>query len=322
MNDDGPQTLIDAVRYFSDEKICGEYMKQIKWPDGKVTCPKCAGDNIGTIATRAMYKCRACKKQFSAKVDTIFEGSPLPLSSWFVAVWMIANCKNGISSLELHRAIGVTQKSAWFMLHRIRLAMRQGHFRKLHDVVESDETFIGGAAANMHAEIRERVIQGRGSVGKTIVHGVLERGDKGDNPSQVRAKVVPNTEQVTLMGELLRNVERETVVCTDASTSYANIAERYIHRFVDHSVKYAEGKVHTNGLENFWSLVKRMIRGTYVNVAAFHLDRYLDEESWRFNFRRMNDGRRFATVMLGVLGRRITYRQLCAIGDCGFMGIE
>jgi transposase-like protein len=321
MNEEGPQTLIEAVRYFSDKKICHDYMIQIKWPDGKITCPKCGGEKIWFIQTREIYKCSACKKQFSAKVDTIFEGSQLGLDKWFVAVWLIANAKNGISSLELHRALGVTQKTAWFMLHRIRLAMKTGHFRKLKDVVESDETFVGGAAANMHAAKRERVIRGRGAVGKTIVHGLLERGTE-DDPSQVRAQVIPNCEQVTLMGELLRHVERDTVVCTDSSESYANIADRYIHRFVNHSVQYVMGRVHTNGLENFWSLVKRMIRGTYVNVAPFHLDRYLDEECWRFNKRKLNDGSRFNTVMRGVVGRRITYRVLCAIDDAGFMGIE
>lgn len=323
MNDEGPQTLIEAVRHFSDPQICYQLMVNLKWPDGKIVCPKCGGDKIGMIATRCLLHCNAkgCRKQFSAKVGTIFEASPLGLDKWFVAVWAIANAKNGISSCELARALGVRQPTAWFMLHRVRLAMQTPTIRKMKDVVESDETFIGGASANMHAEKRERVIQGRGAVGKTIVHGVLERGT-GDDPSQVRAKVIPNTEQVTLMGELLRNVERETVVCTDSSTSYANIADRYIHQFIDHSVKYVEGKIHTNGLENFWSLVKRMIRGTYVHVAAFHLDRYLDEECWRFNWRKLNDGRRFNVVMQGVLGKRITYRMLCAIGDAGFMGIK
>ena len=314
MNESGPQTLIEAVRYFSDKKTCAEYI-------GKIVCPKCQSDNVGYLATRDIYKCRACRKQFSAKVDTIFEQSPLGLDKWFVAVWMIANCKNGISSLELHRALGVTQKTAWFMLHRIRLAMRTGHFLKLKDVVESDETFIGGLAANMHAAKRAKVIRGRGAVGKTPVHGLLQRGTE-DDPSQVRAKVVPNTEQVTLMGELLRNVERNTVVCTDSSESYATIADRYVHKFVNHSVQYVLGRVHTNGLENFWSLVKRMIRGTYVNVMPFHLDRYLDEECWRFNKRKLNDGTRFDTVMQCVVGRRITYRVLCAIDDAGFMGIQ
>lgn len=321
MTEHGPETLMEAVQYFADEAVCMEQMKRIKWPDGVVRCPKCAGDNIGTIATRNLWKCRACKKQFSAKVDTIFEQSQLGLSKWFVGIWMIANCKNGISSLELHRALGITQKSAWFMLHRIRLAMRTGSFRKMHGVVESDETFVGGRAANMHREKRERTITGRGGVGKAIVHGLLERGSDGE-PSQVHASVVPNTEAETLMPEILRHVERDTVVCTDAAASYAGLHSRFVHKFIDHATRYVAGKVHINGMENFWALVKRMLKGTYVAVAPFHLFRYLDEEVWRFNKRRLNDGGRFATVMRGVVGKRITYRQLCQIDDCGFMGIE
>jgi transposase-like protein len=321
MNEQGPETLIDAVRYFSDKQMCEAYMVGIKWPDGKIACPRCQSDNVGVIATRGMFKCRACKKQFSSKVGTIFEDSPLPLSSWFVAVWMIANTKNGTSSCELARHLGVTQKTAWFMLHRIRLAMRTGTFRKLHGVVESDETFVGGRAANMHKKERDKKITGRGGIGKTIVHGLLERGDAAsDTKSQVRATVVPNTDAETLMPEIARNVERTAVVCTDAAAAYAGLESGFVHRFIDHATKYVEGKVHVNGLENFWTLLKRMLKGTYVAVAPFHLFRYLDEESWRFNERGTNDGGRFARVMRGVLGRRITYRQLCAIEDCGFMG--
>lgn len=175
MNDTGPETLIEAVRYFTDPQICHEYMVNLKWPDGKITCPKCGGENIGNITSRQMMQCKAkgCRKQFTTKVATIFEDSPLPLSKWLAAVWMVANCKNGISSCEMARALGVTQKTAWFMDHRIRLAMETKAFRKLDNVVESDETFIGGAAANMHKERREKVIQGRGGVGKVIVHGLL-----------------------------------------------------------------------------------------------------------------------------------------------------
>lgn len=323
MNEDGPQTLIEAVKHFADLQVCHSLMVKLKWPDGNITCPACGGDKIGIVASRSLLQCKGkeCRKQFSAKVGTIFEDSPLGLDKWFVAVWCLANAKNGISSCELARALGVRQPTAWFMNHRIRLAMQTGTFRKQHDVVESDETFIGGAAANMHEKKRAKKILGRGSVGKTIVHGLLERGT-GDDPSHVQATVIPNVEQVTLMSELLRRVERDTFVCTDSSTSYANIAERYIHRFVDHSVQYVMGKVHTNSLENFWSLVKRMIRGTYVNVMPFHLQRYLDEECWRFNFRKLTDGQRFNVVMRGVLGKRITLRILCAIGDAGFMGIK
>jgi transposase-like protein len=323
MNEREPTTLIEAVRYFSDGAACAEYMRQIKWPEGAVTCPSCASDKVGRIETRNKYKCRDCKRQFTDKVDTIFEDSPLPLSSWFVAVWQIANCKNGVSSLELSRALGVTQKTAWFILHRIRLAMRVGTFRKMRDTVESDETFIGGRAENMHAKKREKRIQGRGPVGKAIVHGLLERGDKSaEKISQVRVEHVPSTEAETLMPIIAANVDVHAIVCTDAASSYAGLCSRYVHQFIDHATAYVRDKVHTNGIENFWSLLKRMLRGTYVAVAPFHLFRYLDEESWRFNERDTNDGGRFNRIMKGVTGRRLTYRQLCAIDDCGFMGIK
>ena len=323
MTESGPDTLIEAVQHFSDLKVCHAYMVKLKWPDGRIVCPKCGGDQVGNIVSRCLLQCKAkeCRKQFSVKVGTIFEDSPLPLSKWFVAIWCVINAKNGVSSYEIHRALGVTQKTAWFMDHRIRLAMQTGSFRKFHDVVESDETFIGGKAENMHADKRAKRIQRRGSVGKTIVHGMLERGT-GDDPSQVKACVIPNTEQPTIMGRLLDNVEKETVLCTDSSSSYTNVGDRYIHHIIDHSVRYVMGCIHINGLENFWSLFKRMLKGTYIHMAPFHLDRYLDEETWRFNFRKLNDGQRFNEVMKNIIGKRITYRLLCAIDDAGFMGIQ
>jgi hypothetical protein len=212
-----PKTLIEAVRHFTDLDVCNEYMIGVKWPTGVITCPKCNGEAIGRITSRRMFQCKAkeCRKQFSAKVNTIFEDSPLPLSSWFVAVWCIANAKNGISSCELARALGIRQPSAWFMLHRIRMAMKTGDFRKLNGEVESDETFFGGKAKNMHKKRREQEIQGRGAVGKTIVHGLLERTSL-DDPSQVRCTVVPNTEATTLMPIVAQNVEEGTTVYTDA----------------------------------------------------------------------------------------------------------
>ena len=193
--------------------------------------------------------------------------------------------------------------------------MRTGTFRKLHGIVESDETYVGGKAENMHAAKRARKIIGRGPVGKAIVHGILERG------GPVRCQVVGNAEQSTLVPRIAAAVEPDTVVITDAHASYANLFMRFVHHAVDHATEYVRGKVHVNGIENFWSLLKRMIRGTYVAVAPFHLDRYLDEEAWRFNARHQNDGSRFAEVMKGVLGKRLTLRELCAIDDCGFMGL-
>lgn len=321
---DTPQTLLDAVRYYSDPKVCFETMIAVKWPDGKITCPKCGGDGIGVITSRSMLQCKAkgCRKQFSVKVNTIFEESPLGLDKWFVAAWCIANAKNGISSLELGRALGVTQKTAWFMLHRIREAMKTRTGRKLSGEIEGDETFIGGKAKNMHAEKRERLIRGRGAVGKAIVQGLLQRGDGDKRISQFRGFVVGNTEEYTLCPNVWRNVENGAKVYTDAAPSYAALALRYFHAYVDHLNRYVKGRVHVNGLENFWSLLKRMLRGTYVAVSAFHLTRYLDEQAFRFNERDTNDAGRFAAVLLAVVGKRLTYRVLTAQGDAGFMGIR
>lgn len=186
MNVDGPQTLIEAVKHYADLQVCHAYMVKLKWPDGVIRCPQCSGDQVGYIVSRCKFQCKAkgCRAQFSVKTGTIFEDSPLGLDKWFIAIWCVINAKNGVSSYEIHRAIGVTQKTAWFMDHRIRLAMKTGTFQKFHDVVESDETFIGGKAENMHAEKRERVIQGRGAVGKTAVHGVLQRGGQNQRESE------------------------------------------------------------------------------------------------------------------------------------------
>jgi len=320
---DTPKTLLEACRYYADLKICFETMIRVKWPDGKIVCPKCGCDAIGVITSRSLLQCKAkgCRKQFSAKVGTIFEDSPLGLDKWFVAVWCIANAKNGISSLELSRALGVRQPTAWFMLHRIRLAMKTRTFKKLSGMVEGDESFFGGKSKNMHKGKREKLIRGRGAVGKAIVQGLLQRGD-GTNPSEFRGFVVPNTDEQTLCPNIYRNVETGAKINTDAAPGYAVLGMRYFHYWVDHLTKYVNGTVHTNGLENFWSLFKRCIRGTYVAVASFHLERYLDEQSWRFNNRDVGDGLRFQRVLAAVVGKRLTYRLLTAQGDAGFMGIR
>lgn len=312
-----PQTLIEAVQYYADPNVCHELMLKVKWPTGTIRCPACNGTKVGNIASRRMLQCKDkdCRKQFSTKVGTIFEDSPLPLQKWFVAVWAVANCKNGISSCELGRALGVRQGTAWFMLHRIREAMRTGSFERLDGEVESDETFIGGKAKNMHAHKRAKRIKGRGASGKSIVQGVLQRG------GEARVSVVPRTDDVTLQGTIRKHVKPGSLVYTDALPAYEGLALGYWHRAVDHVTKYVAGRVHTNGLENFWSLLKRAINGTYVSVAPFHLQRYLDEQAFRYNQRKGTDRSRFHEVMSAVVGRRITYRVLTAQDDAGFMGI-
>lgn len=323
MTSETPKTLLDACRYYADPKVCFETMLAVKWPDGKICCPKCGCDKIGVIGSRSLLQCKdkTCRKQFSVKVDTIFEDSPLGLDKWFVAVWCIANAKNGISSLELGRALGVTQKTAWFMLHRIREAMKTRSFRKLQGTIEGDETFIGGRAKNMHKSRREKLIRGRGAVNKAIVQGLLERGD-GENVSEFRGFVVRNTSADEMLPNVVRNVEHESFFFTDSAPAYSELSDGYFHRWVDHLTKYVAGRVHTNGLENFWSLLKRMLRGTYVAVAEFHLQRYVDEQAFRFNLRDLNDAGRFRRVLAAVVGKRLTWRFLTAQGDAGFMGIR
>jgi len=310
-----PTSLLEAVRYFSDLKVCNAYMKRIKWPHG-IVCHHCGSVEVYKLSTRPLLKCRDCKKQFSYKVGTIFEDSPLGLDKWLVAVWAIANCKNGISSHELARALGVTQKTAWFMLHRIREAMRSGTFRKLSGTIESDETFVGGDAKNMHKSVREKRRRGRAGYGKRCVHGLLQRG------GEVRATVIPTTEASVINPVVLANVEKGSNLYTDAALSYEALAAHYIHEAVSHVDEYVRGSVHTNGMENFWSLFKRTVKGTYVAIAPFHLQRYVDEQAFRFNHRKTDDADRFDTVMATTAGRRVTYRQLCEIDGCGFMGLQ
>lgn len=303
-----PQTLLEAIKHFSDLDVCHKFMADIRWPDGKVQCPRCQCGRIGFIATRRNWQCKGCKKQFSVKLGTIFEDSPLGLDKWLPAVWMAANCKNGISSYELARDLGVTQKTAWFMLHRIRLAMQTGSFQLLKGTVEADETFIGGKARNMH--YGKRKAKGRGAVGKAVVMGLLERH------GEVRAKVIPNTRKSTVQHEVRTQVYHGSEVFTDALPSYKGLNDKFVHEAVDHAECYVNGKVHTNGLENFWSLLKRMIHGTYVSIAPFHLFRYLDEETFRFNNRKGNDADRFVKTLGSVIGRRLTWNKTIGKEPC------
>lgn len=300
-----PRTLLEAIKYFSDPDTCNTFMAQLRWPDG-VTCPHCQSKAVSYLSTRRKWKCmnKECHKQFSAKVGTIMEDSPIGLDKWLAAIWMIANCKNGVSSYEIHRALGITQKSAWFLLHRIRLAMQTGTFQKLCGEVECDETFIGGRARYMHKDKREKKFQGRGSVGKVAVMGLLERH------GEVRTRVISNTTSETLHQAVRNYVEPGTALFTDAFRSYQGLNAEYVHQVIDHAEKYVNGNIHTNSIENFWSLLKRSLKGTYVSVEPFHLFRYLDEQSFRFNTRKGKDADRFIQTVKSVSGKRLTYEQL------------
>jgi transposase-like protein len=311
-----PQTLTEAVVYFADPDRALAFVAQLRWPNGAV-CAHCGEGAPMFLATRRIWKCRVCRKQFSVKLGTIFEDSPLGLDKWLPALWMLANCKNGISSYELHRALGVTQKTAWFMLHRIRLAMQTESFEKLGGEggeVEADETFIGGKRGNMHKSKKERVSPKGGAGHMEAVAGLLER--KASNKhTTVRLSHVANTRKDALDQHIRAHVQVGTSLFTDMHPSYKRLAETrwgtdYKHQSVDHALKYVDGRIHTNGMENFWSLLKRSIRGTYVSVDPFHLFRYLDEQSHRFNNRYATDGERFIDVARNIVGRRITYEEL------------
>jgi len=302
-------TLKEAIEYFSNPPNCREYIVARRWPNG-VECPRCGSKNVTFLEKYNRWQCSARHdgRQFTAKTGTIFEDSPLSLDKWLMAMWQVVNCKNGVSSHEVHRAIGISQKSAWFMDHRIRHALTLGTINKLSGQIEADETYIGGKARNMHSSKRAAKITGTGGKDKTAVMGILERGSKVTG-NRVRTKVVNNTKKKALQSEIRQHVLVGSALFTDALRSYNGLDE-FQHEVVDHAVEYVRGEVHTNGLENLWSLLKRGINGTYVSVEPFHLFRYLDEQVFRYNNRKMNDGERFDLAVRAAIGKRLTWDQL------------
>jgi transposase-like protein len=312
-----PKTLQEAIQHFSDEQVCIDAVAAMRWPDG-VVCPHCRAKEPYYLKTQKRWKCSSCRKQFSVKVGSIFEDSPIALQKWLPAIWLLTNCKNGVSSWEIHRGLGVTQKTAWFMLHRIRLGMKEDYgFGPMNKIggegseVEVDETFIGGQKKNMHLDKKVRYEAQGGASGKTVVQGILDRTAR-----QVRAKAVPNVKRETLQSEILKQVKYGTQVYTDSAVAYEQGMQwRFVHDMVDKSVTYVNGRVHVNGVENFWSLLKRGLRGTYVAVEPFHLDRYIDEQVYRFNNRGdkekpMDDYARFEKVLGQLAHKRLTYAEL------------
>jgi len=306
-----PKTLQEAIAYFANPDNALTAAILLRWQGKPVTCPTCGSIKVHFIETRRIWRCNELhlQRQFSVKVGTIMEDSPIGLDKWLTAIWLLSSAKNGISSYELHRSIGITQKSAWFLLHRIRLAMQAGNFNKCGGEVEADETYIGGKAHNMHKAKRERVITGTGGMGKVAVMGLLERHGK-DGHSTVRASVVKNVGKKLLQAAIRANVAQDAAIFTDALKSYEGLDTYYVHKVIDHAERYVDGRIHTNGCENFWSLLKRAIKGTYVSVEPFHLFRYLDEECFRFNNRKMTDSARFALAASAIVGKRLTYKGL------------
>lgn len=302
-----PRTLQEAIIYFADANNCLTFLANLRWANG-VVCPRCGSKNVGFIKSRNLWQCKDRshpKAQFSIKVGTIFEDSAIGLDKWLTAMWMLANFKNGVSSHELGRSLGVTQTTGWFMLQRLRLALQEDGGGLLSGEVEADESFIGGKARNMHASKRKTRIEGRGTVGKAIVMGVLERKGK------VRATVVETRRKHEIQAEVRKHVAPGSTVYTDELLSYDGLRSDYAHKVINHAEEYVRGSVHTNGMENFWSLLKRGLGGTYISVEPFHLFRYLDEQAFRYNNRKdMTDSDRFVLAASQIVGKRLTYAEV------------
>jgi transposase-like protein len=308
-----PTSLIEAIRYFSDEQTCINAVAYLRWEDGSPVCPKCnaaQGErNHYWLAVQKRWKCYSCRKQFSVKVGTIFEDSPIGLDKWLTALWLLVNCKNGVSSYEVSRDIKISQKSAWFVLQRLRHILKDTNVIPMGSgPVEADESFHGGKPKNMHRSRRlKQKLALNGYAEKTAVFGMLDRETR-----QVRAQVVPNVKRETLQKAILDRVGFGSTVYTDGWPGYDGLkAAGFVHDTVNHMDEYVRGQVHTQGIENFWSLLKRGLNGTYVAVEPYHMDRYLDEQMFRFNNRiGHTDSSRFVKALSQVVNRRLTYAEL------------
>ena len=303
-----PKTLLEAVAYFADPDVAEQYAAQIRWPNG-IACPRmgCGSGHVAYLKNAHRWYCNDCKKKFSAKVNSVFEDSPIKFSRWLPAIWMLANDRNGISSLELSRALGVTQKTAWFMLHRIRLAIKGGSFEKLRGSVEADETYIGGSGSGRRGNLGRGATKGRKAnpqTGKATVIGLMERGGRA------RAFTVPDSRKDTLIPKVIEHVAPGATIYTDSLHSYHDLNRSFRHFIINHAERYVDGHIHTNSIENFWSVLKRTIGGTYIAPRPQHLDRYLDEQIFRFNTREESDGPRFAKALKGADCKRLTYKAL------------
>ncbi len=319
-----PKTLQAAIQFFSDYENCRKFMVAVRWLDEKVRCPRCQSEKVTYLEKARVYRCYGDhpKQKFSLKVGTVFEDSPIPLEKWLPAVWLLVSCKNGISSYELAKDIGVTQKSAWFMLHRIRTAVRDDggfKFGGPDTEVETDETFVGGRKKNMHKDRALRYEQKGGAQGKTVVQGFLDRDLR-----KVRATVVPNVKRETLQAEILKQVKFGSNVYTDDAVVHNELRSRFVHEVVNKTQSYVRGQVHVNGMENFWSLLKRGLNGTYVAVEPFHLSKYIDEQIFRYNNRAtkdnpLTDADRFHLALSQIAGKRLTYAEVTGkVGETPF----
>lgn len=297
-------SLFELVNYFKDEKTCIDYLSLKRW-EGKPCCPHCECEKVYTFSDEKRYKCSKCRKQFTVRIGTIFEDSKLSLKKWYIAIYLITSHKKGISSHQLARDLNVTQKTAWFILHRIRYALGQCDLDiQLDNDVELDESYIGGKNKNRHWDKKVKNSQGRSIVDKTPVFGMLERGGK------VIAKVVPDVKGSTLKKIIKDTIKNTARLMTDEYLGYSGLDRIYQHLIVIHGAKqYVNGEAYTNTLEGFWGLLKRGIIGIYHSLSRKHLQKYVDEFVFRYNYRKLKEGER-VNKMLSLCCTRMTYKNL------------
>jgi transposase-like protein len=301
------KNLIEVTTYFAEESRCKEHLYKLRWNGGEPVCPHCGHDKAYNLKKEFTYKCAKCRKPFSVTKGTIFENSPISLQKWFVAIYLITSHKKGISSLQLSKDISITQKSAWFLLQRIRYAVRTRDFNKqLENDVEIDETYVGGKNKNRHFDKRVEFSQGRSGKDKVAVFGILERKGK------VVAMSVKNTSGKVLKPLILKHVSNDANLMSDEWNAYKGLNRFFNHQIVRHGQgEYVNGNVHTNTIEGFWSLLKRGIIGIYHNVSLKHIDKYIDEFEYRYNTRHKGESERFLN-MLSKSNSRLDYATLTA----------
>ncbi len=297
----GFRSILELVQYFNSEEKCAEYLAEKRW-HGHPVCPKCGNGSVYTLKGKVKrYKCAGCREQFSVRVGTIFEDSKIGLQKWFLAIYLITAHKKGISSLQLSRDLHVTQKTAWFMLHRVRYALAYEPTEQMSGTVEVDETYVGGKDKNRHASKRTHDF---GGSKKAAVVGIVERG------GNVIARHTPNTDKKTILPIIHAAVTKGTTICSDEFAGYTSLRKVYDHQTVKHGAfEYVSGAIHTNSIEGFWSLLKRGIVGIYHFTSEKHLQKYVDEFVFRYNSRSISDSGRFDQMLSNSQGR-LTYKTL------------